>query len=88
MAIDILGLTYFMPIFIFLFVFSIIFAVLNKIKALGENQFAHLLVSFIVAIIFTTTTNTQEFVLSVTPWVVIFVICIFFILIIIAMSQQ
>jgi len=88
MAIDILGLTYFMPIFIFLFVFSIIFAVLNKIKALGENQFAHLLVSFIVAIIFTTTTNTQEFVLSVTPWVVIFVICIFFILIIIGMSQQ
>ena len=88
MAIDITGITYFMPIFIFLFVFAIIFAILNKIKVLGENQFAHLLVSFIIAIIFATTTNTQEYLATVTPWVVIFVVCIFFILLILGISQQ
>jgi len=88
MAIDITGITYFMPIFIFLFVFAIIFAILNKIKVLGDNQFAHLLVSFIIAIIFATTTNTQEYITTVMPWVVIFVVCIFFILLILGMSQQ
>jgi hypothetical protein len=88
MAIDIIGLSYFMPLFIFLFIFAIIFAVLNKIKVLGDNQFAHLLVSFIIAIIFATTTNTQEYIQTITPWAIIFVVCIFFILIIIAMSQQ
>jgi hypothetical protein len=86
--IDITGITYFMPIFIFLFVFIIIFAILNKVKILGDNNFAHILMSFIIAIIFATTTNTRQYLETVTPWVVVFVVSIFFILIIIAISQQ
>jgi hypothetical protein len=86
--IDITGITYFMPIFIFLFVFIIIFAILNKVKILGDNNFAHVLMSFIIAIIFATTTNTRQYIETVTPWVVVFVVSIFFILIVIAISQQ
>jgi hypothetical protein len=88
MTIDITGITYFMPLFVFLFVFAVIFSILNKVKMLGDNQFAHLLISFIISIIFVTTSNTQEYIQTITPWVVVFVVCIFFILMIIATSQQ
>ncbi|MEM3405554.1 MAG: hypothetical protein QW117_01105 [Candidatus Pacearchaeota archaeon] len=79
---------YFMPLFMFLFVFIIIFLILEKIKIVGENKFAHLLISFIISIIFSTTTKPKEYIQTITPWVVVFVICIFFILLVIGMSQQ
>ena len=88
MAIDISGLSYFMPIFGFLFVFVIVYALLSKTELLGDNKFINLLVSFIIAVIFSTLGSMQEYVQTVTPWFVVLVIALFFILIIIGLSQQ
>ncbi len=88
MAIDISGLSYFLPIFGFLFVFVIVYALLIKTKILGENMLINLIISFIVAIIFATMSSAEEYVETVTPWFVVLVIVLFFILIIIGLSQQ
>ena len=88
MAVDVSGLSYFMPIFGFLFVFVIVYSLLAKTKLLGENKFVNLLISFIVAIIFTTFSSVQEYVQQVTPWFVVLVIALFFILLIVGLSQH
>lgn len=88
MALDISGLTYFMPIFGFLFIFVIIFALLTKTKILGDSKFVSILISFIIAIIFATMSSVREYVETVTPWFAVLVVVLFFILIIIGLSQQ
>lgn len=87
-AMDISGLSFFMPLFGFLLVFTIMLALLLKTKLLGENKFVNVIVSFIIAIIFATMTNVREYVQNVTPWFVVLVIALFFILIIVGLSQQ
>ena len=52
MAIDISGIFLFMPIFSFLFVFLIVFAILNKTKILGGEGWTNMFVGMIMAIIF------------------------------------
>jgi hypothetical protein len=88
MAVDISGLSYFMPIFGFLFVFVIVYALLKKTELLGESSFVNLLISFIVAIIFATLSSAQEYVQTVTPWFAVLMIALFFVLIIVGLSQQ
>ncbi|MEK6820692.1 MAG: hypothetical protein AABX71_03195 [Nanoarchaeota archaeon] len=88
MAIDISGISYFLPIFGFLFVFVIVYALLAKTKLLGDSQLINLIISFIVAIIFSTMASVEEYIETVTPWFVVLVIVLFFILIIIGLSQQ
>lgn len=88
MAADLSGLSYFMPIFGFLFVFVIVYALLVKTKILGENMWINLIVSFIIAIIFATMASAQEYVQTVTPWFVILVIALFFMLVIIGLSPH
>ena len=85
---DISGLAYFLPIFSFLLVFIIVYAVITRTKLLGDNKFATILVSFIVAIVFSTTAGTRKYVEAVTPWIVVLIVCLFFILLVIGMSQQ
>ena len=83
MALDISGLAYFMPIFGFLFIFVIVFALLDKTKILGGVKWIDVLISFIVAIIFATMTSVREYVEQVTPWFVVLVVALFFILVIV-----
>jgi len=85
MAMDISGLSFFMPLFGFLLVFTIMLALLLKTKLLGENKFVNVVISFIIAIIFATMTNVREYVQNVTPWFVVLVIALFFILIIVGL---
>jgi len=84
--IDLSGLEFFMPIFGFLFVFAIVYALLAKTGLLGGSKFINVLISFIVAIIFATVGSAQEYVQTVTPWFVILVVVLFFILLIVGMS--
>jgi len=86
--IDVTGLSYFMPIFGFLFVFVIVYAVVSKTKILGESSAANIMSSLVVAIIFITFASAQEYVQKVTPWFVILVIVLFFVLILVGLSQQ
>jgi len=77
MVLDISGLNYFMPVYGFLFVFLIVFAVLAKTKILGENKFINLIVSIIIGVIFLTMSSVQDYVQMITPWFAVLIICLF-----------
>lgn len=80
MAVDVSGLGYFAPILAFLVVVTVVFAVLNKTKLLGENLLGQLFVSFLVATIFVSAAGVREYVLTITPWFAVLVVSLFFIL--------
>jgi len=88
MALDVSGLSYFMPVFGFLFVFVVVYAILAKTKLLGESGFINSLVSFIMAIIFITISPAREYVTAIIPWFAVLVASLFFVLIIIGFSQK
>ena len=68
------------PVFGFLLVFVVTYALLGKTKILGENKFVHIFTSFCVAIIFIVSANAVEYVRVVTPWFAAFLISMLFIL--------
>jgi len=73
----------YLPILVFLLVFTIVFAVLAKYKILGESKFVNLFVSFLVSTIFISLTSAREYVLSITPWFVVFIVVSLFILVLV-----
>ena len=84
MTLDISGITYFMPVFSFVLVFVVLFAILNKTKIIGENAFTQAITSFILAVIFASFSNVREYVENVTPWFVVIFIALFFIVVLCA----
>jgi len=80
MALDISGLNFFMPIFSFLLVFVIVYALLVKFKVLGESQFVNVLISFIVAVIFMSFSSLKLYVETIIPWFVVLMVVIFLVL--------
>jgi len=85
MPLNITGIYFFMPVFSFLFVFVVVYAILAKTKVLGEQK-VNLIVSFVMAIIFMNFSSMQLYVETMLPWFVVFVICLFLVLIIMAFS--
>jgi hypothetical protein len=79
-----LTLAYFTSILTFLLVFTLVYAVLSKTKILGENASLHAFISFIIAIIFILAPSARLYTLTVTPWVVVFLISLFFCLLLIS----
>ena len=77
-------LAYFMPLFSFLLVFILSFALLSKTKILGNNSFLHTFVSFIIAIIFFVSPTAQKFTKLSMPWVGVFIICLVLIMLTLA----
>lgn len=88
MALDISALNFFMPVFSFLFVFVIIFALLAKTKVIGENKFALSLVSLIVAVIFMSFSSLELYVKTILPWFVVLVVVVFLVLLIAGLSTK
>lgn len=90
--INITGLYFFMPIFSFLFVFIVIYAILIKTKLLGEGKFLSAVISFIVAIVFmsfsTATFSTEQYVRTIIPWFAVLVVCVFLVLVIAGLSAK
>lgn len=78
------GLDYLTPILAFILVFVLMYALLGKTQILGENKFIHSLLSLIVAIVFVVAPNAREYTLTVTPWIVVFLVALFFIILIIS----
>ena len=68
---------YFLPIFSFLLVFIVIYALLHKTKILGENQPILLLVSLIMASFFIVNVNLVEYVEFTASWFVVIAILFF-----------
>ncbi len=82
---DISGINFFLPVFSFLFVFVIVFAVLAKTKVLGDGR-VNLIVSFVMAIIFMNFSSLDLYVTTITPWFVVLLVCLFFVLVIMGFS--
>lgn len=77
---DISSINYFLPIFSFLLVFVVVYAVLKKTKILGDNNGVSLFISLILATFFIVNTKMVEFVEFSSSWFVVFLICLLFIM--------
>ncbi len=86
--IDVSGISYFLPVFGFLLVFVVVYALLKKTQILGESEFANVMVGFVVAIIFVTMTAARRYVEVATPWVMVLFIVLLFILILVGMVHK
>ncbi len=89
MAIDISWLSEGMPIFGFVLAFVLAYAVLLKIKVLGESTWINVIISFILTVIFASFSSIREYVTNITPWfVVILTISFFFLMLIFFMVKE
>lgn len=73
-------LEFFLPAFTFLFVFVLVYAVLDKFKLMGENKWLKLIAAFCVALLFLFSGDTLDFIQVITPWFVVLVVVALFIL--------
>ncbi|MEM4605956.1 MAG: hypothetical protein QW103_02910 [Candidatus Pacearchaeota archaeon] len=80
MGVDIGGLNYFLPIFSFLLVFILVYAVIKKSKILDNNAVV-IFISLILASFFIVNAKLVEFVKFNAAWFAVFLVCIVFILI-------
>ncbi len=87
-TLDITGLNFFMPVFSFIFVFVIVYAILLKTKLLGESKFINLTVSFIMAVVYMSLTSAELYVKTIIPWFVILFIMVFLSLLVAGLSTK
>lgn len=73
-------LEFFLPVFSFLFIFVIMYAVLDKFKLMGENKPVKFIAALSIALLFLFSKGILEFVNFITPWFVVLVIVALFIL--------
>ena len=73
---------YFMPIFAFLLVFIVLYALLVKSNALGGNQPVMLFVSFILSSFFIVQASLVEFVKFTSAWFGVIIIAVFFLIVV------
>ena len=78
------AVSYFVPIFAFLLVFIVIYALLFKTKVLGENQPVMLFISFILSSFFIVEASLVDFVQFSSAWIVTLAVVIFFVLLLLA----
>ena len=77
-----------MPLFGFLFVFTVMYAVLAKTKILGEGLGTNLIVALVFAIIFVSFAPGLAYVQTILPWFVVLIISLFFFMMIVGFSQK
>jgi len=88
MVLDISGVFFFMPVFSFLFVFLITYAILVKTQLLGEMNWVNVFVSFILAIVFMSFSSIELYVRSIIPWFAVLFVIVFLILLIAGLSTK
>lgn len=81
-TIDVSGLTFFMPVFSFLLVTFIVYAILLATKILGDNKLFLGLVSVILGVVFICFSSLELYVRTVTPWVAVLIVVVFFVLLV------
>ena len=80
---SVVALSYFMPILSFLLVFVLIYAILKKTEILGEDEWVALLISFVLAVFFIAEASLVDFVNFSSAWFAVFIVCVFFILVLV-----
>jgi len=88
MSLNISGLLFFMPVFSFLFVLVIVYALLLKTKILGSSNWINLLTSFILAVVFMSFSSAELYVRTILPWFVVLIVVVFLILLIAMFSTK
>lgn len=78
--IDISGVSYLLPIFSFVLVFFVVFAILKKTGLLGENNFTMSVVALVLALIFISFSDVRSYIELVSPWFIVLVVLMFFVL--------
>lgn len=73
-------INYIMPVLVFLLIFAVVFAILKKLAIFGDNVGVNSVIAFVVALIFMITPRARELVTTMTPWFLIIVVLVFFIL--------
>ncbi|MBI2541474.1 hypothetical protein HYV80_02085 [Candidatus Woesearchaeota archaeon] len=68
---DVTGLAYFSSIFVFIFVWLVVFAVLSWVKVLGDNKFIHALVGLLLAIFVLTSQIATSIVADIAPFIAV-----------------
>lgn len=82
MVVDLSATTYFLPLLSFLLVFLISFVVLVKTDIV-ENKWVQLFVSFLLATLFISVGGARQYVENVTPWFVVLIVSLFFMLLLV-----
>lgn len=77
---DLTVLNYLTPLFTFLFILIISYAVLDKFKLLGENFAPKAIAAFSIAMIFLFSTRMVKIVNMATPWFILMIVLGFFII--------
>lgn len=88
MALEASGFSYWLPALVFLLVFIVCYAVLAKLKLTGENKLVHVIVSFVIALIFLTFTSTRDLIIKSAPWFAVLLIVVFFVLLLAGFTQK
>ena len=86
MVVDISIVNFLTPIAVFILALVIMFAILKKVPLLGDSNVINVIVSVIVAVIFASVSSAREYIRTVTPWFVILVVALFFILFLVSFS--
>jgi len=77
-VLDIGILEHFLPVFTFLFIMVVAYAVLDKFKLLGDNKGLKLIAAFSISILFLFSTDALEFINFITPWFLVLVVIALF----------
>jgi len=67
---DIGLLDFFLPVFIFLFIFVVLYAIVDKTKILGENRAIKIIAALSISVISLFTGKVSDLVLRTVPWLV------------------
>ncbi len=76
-SVDLSTVAYLGPVWSFVIVFVVVFAILMKSKLLGEEKLVQILASFVIATIFVSTASINELVLMIIPWFAVLLIVLF-----------
>ena len=67
-------LQHFLPLFSLLFIFSLIYAIMQTTKLFGESKTVHLVVAFSISMIVLFSGQSLNFITFVTPWFVALIV--------------
>jgi len=84
--IDLSAISYFNPIFSFVLLFVIVFAILQKSKILGESKPIQAIVGLVLSLIFISVVEVRGYVEAVTPWFAVLVVALFFVVFLAALG--
>jgi hypothetical protein len=80
MVVSLAAINTIMPVISFLFIFIFVFALLDKLKILGDNKMVSLFLSLIIAAFFIVNVNLVQFTQTNISWFIVFIVCLFMII--------